>query len=173
MTSSYLAGLFDGEGSISIIFQKPRKKPYKYSLKKPSRGRFQLCVHICNTYKPVILELVKFVKGKGYTDNKNSNKRKGKSFHKTCYAWQTSNRNAKEFLEKIYPFLFIKKEQAKIAIDFQKTMQKWRKEGSRSLSDEDLRFGWECKKRITELNGRAKNPRSIASLELAKQSLSY
>ena len=104
---AYLAGIIDGEGSICITkFLDKRKKSVRW--------QYIGCVAIGNTDKRLIEWVIKsFSPNKTLTGYKYRNT--GKSYH-----WELRDNKAMELLKAVYPFLKLKKEQAKIMIDFQK-----------------------------------------------------
>lgn len=105
---SYVAGLMDGEGSIVIGVSKNRK-----GSKSPSHW---LQVGIINTDKNLINWLNNTFGGH-ISDNSHSPSRKKQ---RPCWAWRIMSNEAQVFLEKIYPYVHIKKTQIKLAIKFQK-----------------------------------------------------
>jgi hypothetical protein len=107
LSPQYLAGLFDGEGSITIGHKRYdyRGSLYHYYL-------FQL--RISNTCRHV-LELVQKIWG-GNIQSSGPHR-----FHrKQCYYLHLSSRKALLFLEHIYPYLVIKSAVAWVAICFQR-----------------------------------------------------
>lgn len=105
----YVAGLMDGEGSITIGISKPSKKK---QLKSPSHW---LQVGITNTNRELIGWLYeKF--GGHISDNSHSPSRKKQ---RPCWAWRVMSNEAKDFLVSLYPYLRVKKRQAELAIAFQ------------------------------------------------------
>jgi hypothetical protein len=108
MEISYLAGLFDGEGSISIIHQ----------LSRPRRNRHYhvLQVNITNTHEGV-LRTVRDAVGFGLFRAKSV---RGKHSNcKTVFEWNARSDQARRFLELVLPFLIIKKARADLALEFQ------------------------------------------------------
>ncbi len=102
----YVAGLMDGEGSITIGISKPSKKK---QLKSPSHW---LQVGITNTNRELIGWLYeKF--GGHISDNSHSPSRKKQ---RPCWAWRVMSNEAKDFLVSLYPYLRVKKRQAELAI---------------------------------------------------------
>jgi hypothetical protein len=102
---SYLAGLFDGEGTVSI------------GASKNSNGTvvFQLHTKIANTDLRLMQWLIKTFGG---TYSVSSSKKHKKNY-RLQYTWHpTGKANRKEFLENIIPYLVIKKEQALIGLEF-------------------------------------------------------
>ncbi len=103
LSVEYIAGLFDGEGHVSITW---------------SRGNPKLCVKLTNTYLPV-LEAVKDVYGGTFYANK-----KQKAHYLQCYALSLTVEQSKRFLRELLPFLVIKKRQAELALLFSETVYK-------------------------------------------------
>jgi hypothetical protein len=108
-TLAYVAGLFDGEGSIVIGYNKP----------DATRGRkvpsYWLQVGITNTDRPLIDWLHATFDGH-ISDNSHSPSRKNQ---RPCWVWRTMGTQARAFLQDISPYLRIKKDQALLAIEFQ------------------------------------------------------
>lgn len=94
----YISGFFDGEGCI--VIQKTHES-------------YNLAVNVVNTNFD-ILNLYQLK----YNGNVSCNK-KEKEIHKNKWIWSIYSNNASYFLKEIYPYLIIKKEQVKYAIEFQ------------------------------------------------------
>ena len=116
MKTSYVAGFFDGEGSITIT--------RKYYVRKTGKKvtYYRLLIHVGNTDKKIIEDLQK--KYGGYI----------RVFHpplagytKTFYRWMLCRNAAYQFLKKIEKYLRIKKERVKLAIEFEETVIHQRK----------------------------------------------
>lgn len=103
LTDQYLAGLFDGEGSVTVVKYHP-----KYS---PNRLHYVLRVHIANTNKELMDLLVENLGG-FYRSAQ------GKKEWKVDYQWALSADKAFRFLKSIYPHLVIKQKQADVAFEF-------------------------------------------------------
>ena len=108
-TLAYVAGLFDGEGSIVIGVSKPSDKN---QLKRPSHW---LQVGITNTNRELI-DWLHDTFGWHISDNSHSPSRRKQ---RPCWAWRVMSNEGAAFLETIYPYSRIKKEQMKLAIAFQ------------------------------------------------------
>lgn len=99
---NYLAGLFDGEGTIVISTYHRKDRPvvkdyYFLRLKVTNK-----CQEILNLYKQV------FNCGCVYQDKRSK-----------CYEWSiTSTSSSKQVLLALLPYLKIKKAQASLGIDF-------------------------------------------------------
>lgn len=105
LTIQYIAGFFDGEGSINIY-------QTKKGVKKDRIG-YQLSIYVHNTNEKIIRIFEK--KFGGYV---NIRKRETNKW-KTGYDWKLSANQALKFLQDLIPFLILKKEQAKVAIEMQ------------------------------------------------------
>lgn len=107
LTIQYVAGLFDGEGCVNI-----------YQTKKyvDNRIGYELTIAIFNSHKEVI-ELLQENFG-GCVQKRERGLGRNENW-KIGYSWKLSCNQAKNLLEKLLPFLIIKKEQAKIAVEFQ------------------------------------------------------
>jgi hypothetical protein len=98
--AAWLAGLFDGEGSI-VFVHKDRPTP-------------SARITICNTCRP-LLERVQEVSGIGQIivqrragqDNPN---------HSASWVWQTYSANARDLLAQMLPWLIVKREKAEAAL---------------------------------------------------------
>jgi hypothetical protein len=109
MLDAYTAGLFDGEGSVIIS-------------RRGSRSRqdgqrsiyYHLAISVANTHYGVIAFLERFYGG--CINN-------GKPYRgKPIWFWTLHSENASQFLDALLPWLIIKKEEAKIGIEFQNHM---------------------------------------------------
>jgi excisionase family DNA binding protein len=101
---AYIAGLFDGEGSISIT----HRKQWNY---------FYLGITISNTYLPVVERVQQLlggsIGGKRYKNPK----------YKIGYWWRIDCRQAGQVLEMLLPYLIIKRQKAIVAIKFQNSIR--------------------------------------------------
>lgn len=100
----YIAGFFDGEGSIGIYSRKDRK------------GGYHLRTQLTQNLTPKSLELIEFLQSV-YGGNFSPHKTLSMN---TNFNWQLNGDKAVVFLEDILPFLVLKEEQALLAIEFQK-----------------------------------------------------
>lgn len=100
---AYAAGIFDGEGCVGI-WGNPHVK---------SRA-LMLHVHITNTNKEV-LDL--FAKRFGSTVQL---RKPATRKHQAIYRWAINSDHAISFLDQVYQFLVIKKEQVDVAREFQR-----------------------------------------------------
>lgn len=99
---SYIAGFFDGEGSINILTRK-----------RPQNTEYTLTVAIGQKDG----ETLDWIK-ENFGGNVYLVKRDGTFF------WTITHQNAIRFLKEIYPHLRYKKPQAKVAIEFYERMPK-------------------------------------------------
>jgi hypothetical protein len=111
MDKSYLAGYFDGEGTIGVYRSKGCKDPrYKSGYKS---GSWVRTVAVINTFRGVLEELHKTFGG---TLRKSRNSSLTK---KQCYQWTIGSKDdIRDFLDTILPYLREKREQALVMLDF-------------------------------------------------------
>jgi hypothetical protein len=103
---SYVAGLFDGEGSIGI---------YEIGIPRAGFGvrpAFHFQVQIANTYWPIIQWLTDTVGGRC------GKKSFGKDHWQQGYVWRLTGANAEYFMRVLEPYCIIKKPQIAIALSF-------------------------------------------------------
>lgn len=129
---AYVAGLLDGEGTILI---------YK------SRTYFQLSVRVVNT------DLGSLERMKSLFGGNIGSKREKKSIRtRPCWTWDIQGPAAAEVLVNIYPFLIVKREQARVALEFMDRCREAR--AQEFLPEEKVRIGTEYKQRLSTLNRR-------------------
>ena len=120
LLDAYFAGLFDGEGCVSI------NKTSGGIKRKYKRNGFQLRVSVTNTNLDILYALQNRYGGKVYIREKANARNYGN--------WITVSNQTIHPLSSWLPFLIIKKEQAKVALDFQsnrktnKTDDEWQKD---------------------------------------------
>ena len=107
--AAYIAGLFDGEGSINMFLNHSRKED-----KRQETYGIRIC--ITNTY-PGILEWVAQTVGFGKVYNK-----RVRDGYKKAWLWFLVGSRAISFLRSVYPFLKIKKLQADVAFRYEGTI---------------------------------------------------
>lgn len=121
---SYIAGLFDGEGCC--IFH--TKKDYV--------GNGGIAIAISGAYLPSLLQIKKQFGG-SIRKNIATPLRK-----KTCFQWNLSGKNAKNFIEQVLPYLKEKRTQAKILLQLRDLPPKERVDLIKELKDQKkLDFG--------------------------------
>ena len=109
---AYLAGLFDGEGSFCLCRQ-PNKA-------KAKDGHVNICIHpmvrIGMTDEPIIKMIHETFKiGHSYDEGV----RKDRPHYKIMHRWNVISRDGcKEVIEKLLPYLRIKKKQAELVLQF-------------------------------------------------------
>lgn len=99
ITSAYLAGLFDGEGSINILVNK-------------QTGQIWLQISITSTNTTILKWLGDQIGG-------HIRKSGNKPPRRPCYHWSLCSVQASDFLKFIRPYLKIKDQQADVAVEFQ------------------------------------------------------
>lgn len=115
---AYFAGLFDGEGSISIISHTLRERKY-----------LSLLVQFTNT-KIWPCQSLKFAFG-GYITRRSSKNKKWQD----SWNWVITANQALGFLKIIMPYLRLKQAEAELAIKFQEGRNKRGNRGSRGLTE--------------------------------------
>jgi hypothetical protein len=108
---AYIAGYLDGEGAFSIRRAKDRSMIQGY--------RYYLNMRVTSTNKDILLYLKSLFDGT--VNEQKLNKNIGK--WKTAWYWTIGSRKALKMIKLIYPYLRIKKPQAKIMFKFSKTIQ--------------------------------------------------
>ena len=121
INDSYIAGLFDGEGSVGVY------AIHTNGRRKNADGWWSVKMAITGTYRPMIEAVYNYF-GLGHfsTQKRQSLQRtprgdygEGAKLCRQSWRWgATSRKDCKYVLERILPYLIEKKEQAKIAIDF-------------------------------------------------------
>ncbi len=112
----YIAGLFDGEGCITLSKVSRIKERHK-------TPTFTLRARIRMTDKNIVNWLHTTIGG-NYYDARNSIGRKLKCPNsKPYYEWGVACRNAIDFLIQIYPYLKVKRLQTEIAFKFGETFE--------------------------------------------------
>lgn len=108
-----LAVLIDGEGSISITKLKPSANA------RNKTDCYYLRTFVCNTDPRMILWCQErfggAIRGKPRTDRLR---------HRPCWQWTIVAKGAEEVLQRCLPYFIIKREQADLALAFQKTMKR-------------------------------------------------
>lgn len=110
---SYLAGLFDGEGCVSIA-SRPHKTVDKRNGKEVVWKRTSLQISLANTNLQLMRWLVSNFGGVYYTLHENTTEN-----WKTCYSWQPKGaKNRETFLLGILPYAIAKRTQLQLALDY-------------------------------------------------------
>ena len=99
--AAYLAGLFDGEGCVSIVKGQCRGNP-----------AWALQMVVSNNL-PAVLYKYRDITGAGFIHN-----RAGAGNRATNYSWRMSQTAAGGVLEQIQPYLEAKGDQVRIALEF-------------------------------------------------------
>ena len=128
---AYLAGLFDGEGSVNI-FKQPNKK-------ERITPRHFLEIGIINTHKGVLQWVLETFGGRFGLEQDPAR-------HHRTWRWRASSSEACDVLLAILPYLRVKKEQAELAIDFQKRIQSFKAGKHNPITQEEI--DWRESQRI-------------------------
>lgn len=131
--AAYAAGIFDGEGHVGIAVTKNgRGEPYH-----------RLMLNITNTNVEIIHWL--FERWDGCIHNPRYFAQEN---WRTAHRWTVSDGRAARFLQDVLPYLIIKREQAVLGIEFQRTKGK----GGFGSKPPDLGAREELRKQISSLN---------------------
>lgn len=136
---AYGAGIFDGEGYVDI---------YKATLSKASKNPSLMLRVIISQKDGKVMNWLQDNFG-GYV----SLSRKDTYY---IYRWDIRSKSAYKFLSLIYPFVIIKKEQVKLALQFEETKGKYLEtlkgyQGFRKLTEDELKERTEIKDKLKKL----------------------
>jgi hypothetical protein len=135
---SYLAGIVDGEGTIRINAQRLSKKPHWNIRYAPS-------ISIGMTNKEIIELFVK-VFGSKLREECVPNRKK-------MFRWGTSGTiRVLNIVKKLYPYLIVKKEQARLLIEFCENKQTNGFRRNEYLPDSELQRRKELYEKVKKLN---------------------
>jgi hypothetical protein len=110
---SYLAGLFDGEGCVSIA-SRPHNTVDKRNGKEVTWKRTSLQISLANTNLQLMRWLVSNFGGVFYTLHKETDEN-----WKPCYSWQPKGKaNREEFLLGVLPYAIAKRTQLQLALEY-------------------------------------------------------
>lgn len=111
---AYVAGIIDGEGSLSIHVGYNANTNPKY-LGRGYAPKFEPRVSVENASKTLIDLLMEWCGGARYIHGRKNRPKN----HKQIHIWLLSNRAATDFLTSILPYLRIKHKQAELLIELQ------------------------------------------------------
>lgn len=118
--NAYIAGFFDGEGTLSLGYSNVLSQGYRKDV--------WVCRAACVSTDLFILEFIKDRFGGNISP-------KNKQIGKACYQWYLSGPRLNKFLHDISPFLKIKQPQAKLLLEFRERMEN--NKSRITLSDEE------------------------------------
>lgn len=125
---AYIAGMIDGDGSITISRHSYTPKTYPRPYYSP-----QLCIY--NTNKEVIDTIGEWIGFGGVY------KKEYKNHYRTQYIFRLFGKKAKLVLQGVLPYLIIKREQAEIVLDLP-----WTRDSVNREAHEEAKY------KISELN---------------------
>ncbi len=137
---NYLAGFFDGEGSIYIT---------RINNKRSGNIWYRLGLGCSNSDKRPIDLLHKVFSPIRTTYSYVPGRKKG---YKPAHSWLATGNVAKEFLEIIEPYLMVKKEQARLGIKFQEWRNSLPNTGKPRPSQNIKKCEW-YRQKMKKLNG--------------------
>lgn len=124
---AYFAGIFDGEGSVTISIRKPAPQRHQRS---PCHY-LRVCVGNTNEW---LIRQHEFAFG-GHISKREDPGKDGKC--KTAWMWTVTSTQAAQFLQAILPYLHIKRPQAEIGLSLQRD-RKVRRARAIPVSSEEL-----------------------------------
>ena len=122
--NAYYAGFFDGEGSVSICRHYENKKTL-------------VTIVSISQVDPRPLHRLKEKYGGSLMLLKNKPAKAGGT-SKPIWRWQVSNRQIEPFLQDIYPYLVVKKDEVELALSIRKTMRVKKEQGFWRKTPEDV-----------------------------------
>ena len=137
-TKAYLAGIFDGEGTVGIMRHRPHAGGRNFS--------YVLQIQIANTDRRIIDYLNAVLHGSGSV--KKSNERRPNQ--RDCYFWMCACQRAAAFLRMIRPFSVIKQDQIDVALAFAGRV----KPGSIALTSQEVGIRDEYRNKLMAMKGR-------------------
>lgn len=149
----YLAGFFDGEGTILIT------RRYRKNLRG---AKLYLSCRVVNTNESIVRDFFKIWSGSIYK------KKPEKEWHQQTFTWQVNAMKAEKFLRDIIPYIRQKKDEAITAIEFRDKQSalhneiRHRKRNGRtcpSYTSEDLDELLKFRTKLLSLRGAAINRR--------------
>lgn len=140
-TIAYIAGLFDGEGHLTIGMSKDKRRPRK-------APRHVLTLVVSNTDKAVI-EWLRDTLGCGHVGIQQ--RPKANPNDKVCYRYILSSEKAGQLLSAMLPYLHIKRPQAELMIAFRREFLP--NGSSTPLTDEMITRREEYRGKLRALNG--------------------
>lgn len=146
ITLSYLAGVMDSDGYFSI-----RRSTYSIRKTKESKNPLYFERIGIKQTQPEVINLIYDLFG-GYKNCQKPNTKNGK----LLYAIQLTNLKANKFIQAIYPFLILKKKQAKILLNLRNSLSEGKKgkttSGKSCISKKQLDFRENLRQEIFFLN---------------------
>lgn len=152
LKDQYVAGLFDGEGCVRI---------QRWAKPNSTHIRYQVRCSLGMTHKDVIKRLAKTYGGSLHV---NDHSKRNKN-HRPQFSWVAGSRVGVDFLKRILPFLIVKREEVKLALKLQQ-----------SIDEHDYRSGArykDVKSRKKELDKREKLFQKITKLKHLSYGVSF
>ena len=134
--AAYLAGLFDGEGCVTMarhLHRGGRSGPLTY----------RMFVELVNTDESVVVLFHQYFGGHIYR------REPKKVTHRVIWRWQATSYAARRAMEVLLPYLRIKRARAEIMIEYAKTARGW---GGKALSQEVWDYRAVLVEKAKELN---------------------
>lgn len=122
---AYTAAMLDGEGTFSIS----RIRLVRNGQVVPNQYQYQLRVTISNSSEVLMKWLVDKLGGTYYTQVNHASKQAiaaGQKYFTPCYRWNLLGgyKSIEKFILAVLPYLVVKIEQAKVALEFTRNFEK-------------------------------------------------
>lgn len=138
--AAYIAGILDGEGSITISKKNDHTGMRRGVCYRP-------CVSVANTNELLLLWLQATTGLGGISSKAPSNPR-----HRQAWKWSVWSQQARQLLEVVSPYLLLKREQAELVLDFVRSQR--RGVGRDGLSEEEWSRQADTHGKLLQLNKR-------------------
>lgn len=147
LSKEYLAGFLDADGSICITKSQPINRNPNH-IRNPNH---MLLVNFVSSNKKILITIARTYGKSVHKYSKSTNK----LAKKKLFQWGLTASNALKFLEDLLPFLIIKKEQAKLGIEF----QKYKNKNNINMYRENGRFPKKATNKIKKIRKKRENMR--------------
>lgn len=144
---AYIAGIIDGEGYLGMSKNRTKKQRQK-------SPKYQTEICVVNTNYALIEWLQIRIGGLINT------RKKYDEAWKVAYRWRIQESNHSEFLQAIYPYLVIKRQQAQLIIEYWIKKVKQYREGRRwEMSNDELNMRESYFQKLKDLNAKGNKER--------------
>lgn len=138
---AYSAGLFDGEGSVSLATRSAKRTEDGLPYKSPA-----LYLQLSSTDT----ELIKWLKDTWQMGSVFIGYRPSRPNHRTAHTWRLSRTDAETFLNAVLPYLRTKRQQALLAIEYRSLVGV----AGRKTGTDAMKLRLEYRDKMIALNGR-------------------
>ena len=111
LDDGYIAGLFDGEGSVSIGIRRTKGEKVKNGTPGKTYIGYALVIQITNGYKPILDAVRAIYGGRVYKQSVYKGSR-------PCWVWNLRAQASRVFLTMVQHYIHIKRAQVQLALEF-------------------------------------------------------